>query len=101
LNSATPSGIYPLRPPPIDAIWYAFFNRIDYKKTKCYLERDEEKRAEYESAISGYKNEEIVYVNESGIDRSKSQIDKGGEGVWLRGWEKVSAGKCRCRVHKR
>jgi hypothetical protein len=48
---------------------YAFLNRIDYRKTRCYRERDEERRTEYERAISGYKKEDVVYVDESGIDR--------------------------------
>ncbi|MDR0679712.1 MAG: hypothetical protein LBF42_01595 [Puniceicoccales bacterium] len=32
-------------------------------------ERDEEKREEYERAMSVYKKEDIAYVDESGIDR--------------------------------
>jgi hypothetical protein len=39
------------------------------KKTRAYKERDEEKGADYERAMSVYKKEDIVCVNESGIDR--------------------------------
>jgi transposase len=43
--------------------------KITEKKTRAYKEVDEEKREEYERAVSVYKKENIVYVDESGIDR--------------------------------
>jgi hypothetical protein len=57
-------------------------------------ERNEEKREEYERAISLHKKEDIVYVDESGIDRHlhrrNARSAKGKEGVWLCGWEEIS-----------
>lgn len=39
------------------------------KKTTLYLERDEEKREKYRAEIMNYDADDIVYLDESGIDR--------------------------------
>jgi hypothetical protein len=61
------------------------------KKTRAYKEQDEEKRVDYERAMSVYKKENIVYVDESGIDRRlhrrNARSAKGKEGDWLCGRE--------------
>lgn len=40
------------------------------KKTLLYEERDEKKRAEFLKEIAEYNSEDIVYVDESGIDQN-------------------------------
>ena len=40
------------------------------KKTPRYVERDEKKRQAYLSQISNFKSEDIVYIDESGIDHA-------------------------------
>ncbi|MDR1595841.1 MAG: IS630 transposase-related protein, partial [Puniceicoccales bacterium] len=39
------------------------------KKTRAYKERNEKKREEYGRVMSAYKKKNIVYVDESGMDR--------------------------------
>ena len=38
------------------------------KKSKCYRERDEVKRIEYQKFIATYNPEKLIYIDESGID---------------------------------
>jgi transposase len=63
-------------------IWRAFKRlKITLKKTKRYKERDEKKRAEYRKVIAQYNENEIVYVDESGVEeclhRSKAWSQRG------------------------
>ncbi|MDR2779206.1 MAG: hypothetical protein LBB16_02885 [Puniceicoccales bacterium] len=44
------------------------FGEEGKEKTRAYKERDERQRADHERAISVHKKENIVYVDESGID---------------------------------
>jgi transposase len=60
----------------VEITWYNF-----KKKTKLYKERDEKKRKEYTEEISKYKEEDIVYIDESGINeymyRERARAPKG------------------------
>jgi transposase len=51
--------------------------KITIKKTTTYRERSEEKRASYGKAIATHKNEDLVYVDGSGIHRRQARSGKG------------------------